>query len=213
MVLEAEKINTQAQETALEVNEFYRDNYRLTMKWLTFMIVLCAILSAILAWISYDRKQPPYYAATITGVVTQMHSLSEPVVTSNFVMEWSALAARRIYNLNFSSYQDQLNQVKDKFTDEGWEKMTNAMQGLITQITGSHLVVTSVVSGPVIIPVRMILNGRFTWQAQMKLLVTYTSASEQRKRTLLVTMTIQRVPTLNAPQGIQIIDFSSVNAN
>ncbi|OGT48009.1 MAG: hypothetical protein A3E82_04425 [Gammaproteobacteria bacterium RIFCSPHIGHO2_12_FULL_38_11] len=213
MVLEAEKINTQAQETALELNEFYRDNYQRTMKLLTFMIIVCAILSAILAWISYDRQQPPYYAATITGIVTQMHSLSEPVVTSKFIMQWSALTTRRIYNLTFSNFQAQLNQVKDKFTQEGWEKMMAAITPLTSEITKSHLIVTSVVSGPVIIPVRMIVNGRFTWQAQMKLLVTYTSANQEIKRTLLVTMTVQRVPTLNAPQGIQVIDFSSVSAN
>ncbi|EKD77967.1 MAG: hypothetical protein ACD_42C00099G0001 [uncultured bacterium] len=44
----------------------------------------------------------------------------------------------------------------------------------------------------------------------MQLLVTYVSASvPSTPRTLTVTMRIQRVPTLDAPQGIQVVDFTT----
>ena len=202
-------MNTQSQENEFQINGFYRDSYRRVMKWLLLMIVACAILSVILAWMVYDKKQPQYYAAMTTGEVVPMHALSEPVVTNDFIIQWSALAARRIYNLSFDTYQSQFDQLKDKFTPEGWEKMMGAMKGMIAQLTGSRLVISSVVSGPPIIVSRLIINGRFTWRMQMKLLVTYTSASATSQRQIIVTMNIQRVPTLDAAQGIQIIDFTS----
>ncbi len=204
-------INTQSQETALEINEFYRDNYRRTMKWLSLMVVICAILTALLTWMTYGQKQSAYYGAMTTGQIIPMHALSEPVVTSDFILQWSSLAARRIYNLNFASYQQELNVVKDKFSQEGWEKMMNALtsSGMIKQLVGSRLIISSVISGPPVIIARMIVDHRFTWHVQMPLLVTYTSSNQTRKRRILVTMTIQRVATLDASQGIQIVDFSA----
>lgn len=203
-------MNTASQENEFQINTFYRDHYRSAIKILVILIMICAVLSVILAWMTYDRKQPAYYAALTTGEVIPMHALSEPVLTSNFIVEWSALVARRIYNLSFDQYQQQLNEEASKFTADGWAKMMNAMKGLISQLQGSRLVISSVVSGSPVIIGRMIINGRYTWRVQMKMLVTYTSASTQSQREMVVTMNVQRVSTLNASQGIQIVDFNSV---
>lgn len=200
-------LNTKSQENEFEINDFYRVAYHRTMKWLSLMIVICAILSVILAWMVYDKKQPAYYAAVTTGEVVPMHALSEPVVTKDFIIQWSALTARLVYNLHFNSYQQQLGNIKNRFTPEGWNKMLGAMKGLITQITNNRLIMSSVVSGPPVIISQLIINGRYTWRVQMQMLVTYTSASAIVQRHMLVTMNVQRVSTLNAAQGVQIIDF------
>lgn len=200
-------LNTKSQENEFEINDFYRVAYHRTMKWLSLMIVICAILSVILAWMIYDKKQPAYYAAVTTGEVVPMHALSEPVVTKDFIIQWSALTARLVYNLHFNSYQQQLGNIKNRFTPEGWNKMLGAMKGLITQITNNRLIMSSVVSGPPVIISQLIINGRYTWRVQMQMLVTYTSASAIVQRHMLVTMNVQRVSTLNAAQGVQIIDF------
>ena len=205
-------MNTQSQENEFQINDFYRIGYRRTMKWLVFLSIVCAVLTIILTWMVYDQKQPLYYAAVTTGEVVPMHALSAPILTDDFIMQWSALAARRIYNLSFDTYQQQLNQLKDKFTPTAWNEMTAAMQGIIKQITGNRLVVSAVVSGSPVILAHLVIHGRYTWRVQMKLLVTYISASAQRQRDIVVTMNVQRVPTLDASQGIQIIDFSSGDA-
>lgn len=204
-------MNTDSQDLAFQLNEFYRDTYRRTMKFLIFLVVICAILSCTLAWMTYDRKQPAYFAAATTGEVVPMHSLSEPVITSGFIIQWSALTTRLIYNLSFSSYQQQLSEVRPRFTDTGWARMMTALKssGFLTELVNSRLIVSSVVSGPPVILERMIIDGRFTWRVQLPLLVTYTSASATSQRSIIITMDVQRVPTLNASQGIQIIDFIS----
>lgn len=206
--------NIESQELMLQLNDFYRDNYRRTMKWLSVMVIVCAILSAILAWISYDRKQPPYYAAVITGQVVPMHSLSEPVITTRFIERWCERTTQILYNLSFNSYQQEIVQAKDRFTADGWTKMMSAMQSsIIDPMVKNHLVITSVVSGTPLTLAQLIVNGRYTWRMQLNLLVTFTSASEVRKRTLSIIMDVQRVPALDAAQGIQIINFTSANAD
>jgi len=206
--------NTQSQDNEFQLNHFYRDGYRRTMKWLSVMTVVCAILAAVLVWMTYDPKQPPYYAAVTTGEVVQLHALSEPVVTGEFVTQWSALTTRLVYNLSFATYQQQLAQVQDRFTTEGWDKMMAALKssGLISDLVNNKLIITSVVTGPPIILGRLIIHGRYTWRVQMKLLVTYTSASAATQRSMVITMNVQRVPTLNAANGIQVIDFSAGSA-
>lgn len=202
--------NTESQELDHQLNEFYRDKYRFAMKCLSFLVITCAILAGIFAWMTYHQKQPAYYAAATTGQVLPLHPLSEPIVTSDFIVEWSALTTRLIYNLTFSNYQTQLSQAQDRFTPVGWERLQAALNssGLITNLVNNRLIISSVISGPPVILARMIVNGRFTWRVQMRLLVTYTSASAQTQRQMLVTMSVQRIPTLDAAQGIQVTDFS-----
>lgn len=204
-------MDTESQDITFELNNFYRDNYRRMMKILATMIVICAILASVLVWMTYDKKQPLYYAAMTTGEVIPMHALSEPVVTSDFIIQWSSLTARLIYNLDFAKYQQQLDQVKERFTPNGWEKMMGALKssGLIQQMLDSKLIISSVISGPPVILSRLIIHGRYTWSVQMPMLITYTSASESTQRRIVVTMNVQRVSTLDAANGIQIIDFSA----
>src|SRR3989338_8658490 len=172
-------MNTDSQDITFQLNEFYRDNYRRTMKWLSFMIIVCAIFSAVLAWMCFDQQQPAYYAAVTTGEVVPMHALSEPVVTQDFVIEWAALTGRMIYNLSFDTYQQQLAAIQDRFTPEGWAKIMGALKasGMIDELTNSRVIISAVVSGPPVVLAQLILHGRYTWRVQMPVLVTYTSAS------------------------------------
>lgn len=201
---------TESQELDLQLNEFYRDKYHFAMKCLSFLTISCALLSVIFAWMTYEQKQPSYYAAAVTGQVLPLHPLSVPIVTTDFIVQWSALTARSIYNLTFSNYQNQLSQVQNHFTPAGWTELQAALNssGFITNLVNNRLIVSSVISGPPVILASMIVNGRFTWRVQMRLLVTYTSASAQTQRQMLVTMTIQRIPTLDSAQGIQVIGFN-----
>lgn len=202
---------TAGQDLAFRKNEFYRNAYRRTMKWLVSMLFIGVCLSLALSWMTYHRTQPAYYAAVMTGQVVKMHSLSEPIVTNAFITQWAALLARRIFNLNFSTYQQQLNEAQDRFTSDGWEKMLLALKnsGLITNLVQERLIMSSVVSGTPVILGKFIIHGRYTWRVQMPLLVKFTSASAETQRNFIVTMSVQRVSTLNASQSIQVTDFAA----
>ncbi len=51
-------MNNRSQELDFQLNAFYRDRYRQIMKWASALAVICAMLSAVLAWMAYDKKQP-----------------------------------------------------------------------------------------------------------------------------------------------------------
>lgn len=204
-------MNTESQEISFQLNAFYRDNYRRTMRVLIVMIIVCAVLATTLVAMTFKRYQPQYYAAMTTGDVIPMHALSEPVVTSDFILQWSGLTARLVYNLNFATYQQQLDKVRPRFSPDGWDKMMAALKssGLLDEMINSRLIISSVVVSPPVILSRLVIRGRFTWRVQMRLLVTYNSNNEEKQRHVTVTMNVQRVPTLDTPNGIQIINFEA----
>jgi intracellular multiplication protein IcmL len=196
-----------------DVNDstFYRDPYRSAVKWLGAMAVVAVVLSLILAFMAIQRPQPNYYASTTTGQVVPLHSLSEPVITQKHMLQWSSLAALAAYNLDFSNYEKQLKSAQPYFTTGGWDKFQQALkdEGLLSTLIDKKLDMSAVVTDTPVVLNTTVMNGRFTWRVQMPVLVTFESASETNKMHLVVTMNVQRVPSLSAPSGIQISDFVS----
>lgn len=190
-------------------NEFYRDRYRTTMQWLTLMVFICIGLSLGLAYFSMQQRIPKFFSTTTTGEVRPMYSLSEPVVTTAYLLQWASLRARDVYDLSFSQYQDQLQNLKPYFTESGYEKLIAALNssGFIDVLSKQKLNSSAIVYEPPVVLARMIVDGYFTWRVQLPLLVTYTSASAQKQAKYMVTMDITRVPVISAPKGIQVKNF------
>lgn len=199
------------EELEFNKNNFYRDSYRRIVRYLIFMSMLTLVLTTILAYMNFRPKQPNYYATTTNGEVIPMHSLSEPVVTNTYILQWASLATRNVFNLDFVHYQDQLQKVNSYFTPGGWKQFNMALQesGLLKTVQDKHLDMSAVVSGAPIILNSAVIHGRYTWRIQLPMLITFTSASETSVMRLLVTVNIQRVSVLSAEKGIQISDFET----
>lgn len=205
---------TDREQASLQRNEFYRDNYRRVLALLLLLSAIGLVCVGLLAFVDYQRPLPKYYATLSNGRVVPMQSLTEPMVTSAYIMEWASLAVRAAYNLDFVNYQAQLQKASAYFTPSGWSAFTNALtaSGVISSLQSNKLIMTSVVTSAPIVLDRSIISGHYSWHMQVPLLVTYSSASENRKQSLVVTLTIMRVSTLDTEQGIQINSFSEAGS-
>lgn len=197
------------QELELEKNNFYRDEYRKTLGWLSLMVFLGIGLAALLAYITIDQKKPHYYATTASGLVIPLHTLSEPIVTNDYLLQWVSLATRKALNMDFVHYQEQLDAAKIYFTSSGWDQFLIALDksGLLKTVQDKKLMMNAVVSNTPVILHQDIFHGRYTWRVQLPFLVTFNSASESSQLRLLVTANVQRVSVLDTSQGIQVSDF------
>lgn len=193
----------------------YRNSYRKALGAAVLLSISAASLAGILVMMSLKEPQPKYFATTTNGVVKPLYSLTEPVLTSQYILEWASLATRKAFNLDFVHYQDQLTAAEPYFTPSGWEKFQEALKssGMLQTVMGQKLVMSAIISGTPVVLNRSIRNGRFTWTLQLPVLVSFSSTSEQKKMRFIVTMNVQRVPTLDASQGVQINDFSAANAD
>ncbi len=204
-------MSKKAHELSSQKNLLYRDHYRRTIKGIVVMSVLSIILTVILMGLIISQEQPKYYATTTTGRVVPMHSLSEPVITNKYLLQWASLATRAAFNMDWVHYQSDLQKAKSDFTTDGWNKFMKAMKksGLLSTVRDQKLQMSAIVSGSPIIVNTGVIHGRFTWRVELPVLVTFTSASQTKESHWLVTMNIQRISTLDAYKGIQISDFKA----
>jgi len=198
-------------ELEAQKNILYRDHYRRTIKGIVAMSVITIALTAVLVVLMVTREQPKYFATMTTGRVVPMHSLSQPVITNKYLLQWASLATRTAFNIDWVHYDTQLQTAKSDFTSSGWSQFMSAMNssGLLTTVKDKKLQMTAVVSGTPVIINTGVVHGRFTWRVQLPVLVTFNSASMSRESHWMVTMNIQRISTLDAYKGIQISDFKA----
>lgn len=197
----------------LRFNE--QNKYRKALTWVLILALLAAAQSAILALLSWQEPQPNYYATTTNGVVVDLHPLSEPVLTSTYITEWASLATRKVFNLSFINYDNEIQQTSQYFTPDAEMKFKAALKsaGLLDTVAKEKVNMSAVVSNAPVILNRGIYQGRFTWTVQLPVLITFSSASETQNKHVIVTMNVQRIPTLNTAQGLMISDFFATTAN
>ena len=196
---------------AQQKNYEYRDSFRWVLMGLVVLLVVGVLLTAAVAYKAIFPGKVKYYASMTTGEVIPLPALNEPVVTNSYILTWAALAARKALNLDFVNYDKQLKDASVYFTTAGWDAFSSSLDnsGLLKTIQAKKLVMSAVVPSDPIILFAGIAHGRYMWKISMPVLVTYGSASEQRQRQLKVNMIVSRVPALDVPQGIQIIDFEA----
>lgn len=187
-------------------NVVFRKYYQRVLLAVNAMIVSAFVLAAILVVVSLPNRKPNYFANTTSGVVVPIHALSEPILSTDYILQWASLAVRQSYNLNFVSVEKQLNDIRSYFTPAGLTSFLNALDGssLVRTIQANKLIVSAVVSGTPMVTARGLVYGRFMWRVELPVVVTFTSASETKHKKMIVNMLITRVPALDAPQGIQI---------
>lgn len=195
----------------LAKGDLYRDNYRKLLRYLLGLSVSAAILAALLVAQLMLRGEPAYYASTTTGQIVSLNSLSEPIVTSDYIVQWASLATRSILNLHFVSYQNDLQQASGYFTKDGWDTFQQALQksGMLDTIVSDKLDASAIVNGTPVILDREVIHGSYTWRIQLPVLVTYTSASNNQQANFMVTMNVARVPVESLATGIAITNINA----
>ena len=186
-----------------------RAQYRNTVKLCSLLSISGAVLALTLSMLAMRKPDIKYYATTRAGQDIPMHSLSSALVTQQYLLEWSSIAARKVLNLNFSNLQQQLEEFKLYFTDSGYQAFTDSLKGsgLYKDVESKHLVI-SVVAGQATVLSKGVTDGRLYWIVQVPVLETVQSASTAAPRKMMVNMKISRVPSLNSTQGIAISDFN-----
>lgn len=187
-------------------NEFYRDSYRKVMVILLISVFLNMALGTLLYYMISHPPAPKYFATSINGRITPIYALDEPNQSDPSVSQWAIQAAIASFTYNFVDYRKNLQAASEFFTAEGW---LNFMQALgssnnLAAVKAKKLIASAVATGAPVIMQKGLLNGRYSWRIQMPILVTYQSPSVFTQNSYTVTMLIQRVSTLNSPQGIGI---------
>lgn len=208
---------TQAEQTEMDMlrtvgsvvvrNEFYRDGYRtlLRIAVIEAMIIL-ALIGAMYFVIAVHQPENRYFATTEDGRLVPMVPLSEPNLSVPALMSWSAQATTEVMTFGFNDYKRRLQQASRNFTRLGWLSFTTALEKsrIIEMVeTNQQVVSAAPASAPILISEGLV-NGRYQWQVQIPLVVTYQAGASVRSDKMLVTLLLVRVPKLESPNGVGI---------
>lgn len=190
-------------------NYFYRDGYRKSMTALLVSLTVNIALLAIVMIQFFTKPAPVYFATQTNGSLIEIQPLTEPLIAQETLLTWATRAAVSSYSFNFVDWQNELNNVQQYFTSTGFKNFLDALKasGNLDTVVAKRLVVQATVTDVPRIIQQGMIQGRYAWKIQIPMLVKYTSASEELRQPVLVTMLIARVPTTQYPQGIAIAQF------
>ncbi|MAF98284.1 MAG: type IV secretion protein IcmL [Micavibrio sp.] len=188
-------------------NEFYRDGYRSLLKLALIQgVVIIFMIGIVFAIVQSREPENRYFATTEDGRLVPMVPLNQPNLSAPALMSWSAQAVTQVMTFGFNDYRTRLQEASNNFTKRGWESFTQALQRsrIIELVEAKQQVVTAAPTGAPIIVNEGLIAGRYQWQIQIPIVLSYQAGAQTRSDNLLVTLVVVRVPRLESPNGVGI---------
>lgn len=193
--------------TVVVRNEFYRDGFRNMLRIaIAESVIIVALIATFIVYINASKPQDHYFATTADGRIMQLVPLNLPNMGTSALMSWVAQSSTEVMTFGFHDYQRRMQQSSRHFTRHGWESFTNALQKsrIIEAVEASRQVVMAQPSSAPILIQEGVFNGKYRWVVDLPLAVTYQAGAATRTDNLKVRLVIDRVPSLENPNGVGI---------
>ena len=190
-------------------NAFYRDNYKRALFALLVLLCVNVLLVGAILHRYFNPPEPQYFATNAQYQIIKWHPLSDPVVDDNYVLQWVTTAVRQSFSLDFIDWRKQLQSASINFTPSGWHWFLTAFKqsGDLDTLVKLNMVSDAVVTGSPVIQKKAVLNGRFVWEIEMPMMITYTSVQKTIRQPLKITLLVERVSVVDSPYRIAINQF------
>lgn len=188
-------------------NEFYRDGYRSLLKIAVIeAMIIIALIAAMFYVVHIHQPENRYFATTEDGRLVPMVALNEPNLSTPALMSWAAQASTEVMTFGFHDYRRRLQEASRNFTRIGWASFTSALERsrIIEMVEANQQVVTAAPASAPILVSEGLVRGRYQWQVELPIVVSYQAGSLSRADNLLLTLLIVRVPKLESPNGVGI---------
>jgi intracellular multiplication protein IcmL len=188
-------------------NEFYRDGFRNMMRIaIAEAVIIVVLIVTFIAYMNSTKPQNFYFATTADGRIMQLVPLDRANMGTSALMSWVSQSATEIMTFGFHDYQRRMQQSSRHFTRQGWESFTAALQKsrIMESVEASQQVVTAQPRSAPVLVQEGVFNGKYRWVVDLPLTVTYQSGSASRADNLMIRLVIDRVPSLESPNGVGI---------
>ncbi|HJN37779.1 MAG TPA: DotI/IcmL family type IV secretion protein [Gammaproteobacteria bacterium] len=157
------------------------------------LIILMLFIACFSYYGSFENQKS--YGVALDGTVIDINYLRAPIKSTEDVMQWAAMVSSKALSLNFSQYEEQMSQLRPYFTENGWQKYSEALttSGYLDQVKKKRLYVTAINNKSPMIPKWGYINNgsEFYWKAQVPLILSIQTASETKKKNRMVTLLIK----------------------
>lgn len=193
--------------TSLSRNALQRERFEFLLRTLYVLLGLLGVSLSANIFFGLQTTQYRYFAVDPEGGIVEVVPLERPIQSTNEVLSWATDAIVQAYTLSFANYQQQLSDYRNLFTEPGWAGFEQALENnkILDTVIKQKLVTRAVPAGaPVIVSQGITQGGRYGWQIQLQLIVTYESASGRNSQTINVDALVVRRPESENPRGLGI---------
>lgn len=215
MAFNSKKGSAGGLELVIMRNAFYRDSYYQVLFAVLFLLIVNGFLAYIVYYKISNPPQPQYFAATADGRIIKVHPLSDPSLSDDFVVQWTADAVHKAFSWDFIHWREQMQEASNNFTPDGWRdfsaslKDSNNLKTLIDLKMVSNVEVTG---SPQIIQ-KAVVAGHYAWNIKIPVLLSFTSVEKTINQPMNLTVIVLREPVQYYPQKIAINNlFASTSA-
>ncbi len=201
-------------ESVVTRNNYYRDGYRMLLNVAVIeSFVIIALVSALVLVLVGVRPQTYFFATTEDGRLIPIVALDQPNLSAPAIVSWAAQATSETMTFGFHDYRRRLQESSRHFTRRGWESFTQALQvsGIIDAITQNRQVLTATPRGAPTLVSEGIVNGRYEWQIEVPMLISYEYGSGSKQSQLTLRLLVVRVPQLENANGVGIEQWIAYN--
>lgn len=194
--------------TIVTRNQFYQDGYRLLLKVALVQGLLVAVLvSSLIAIFVFDKPEYRFFATTADGRIVDVVPLNAPY--RGDVVAWASQAAVEAMTFSFSDYRMRLQNSARFFTQRGWQTFVDALNSsrILETIDKRQLNLRGTPRAAPQIKRQGVVNGIYQWVLEMPYDIEYLGPQGTgipQPTVGRLTLVVQRIPTLENPEGIGI---------
>ena len=194
---------------------FYKHYFGRLLWALVAAVVVMAFMAVGMVYLAQQavHGKRDYFAVDgKTGRLTPMVPLGEPYISDGALLGWFRDCVVQANTYNFVEYREQFTRAAQCFTDGGWSGYAEALNaaGSVKMVRDGKLIAIGNSVGAPVITNKGERNGKYTWQIEMPISVSYQGGQGGRSFTTqkqVVTAFVERVPTHEKESGVGISQY------
>src|SRR5579872_4357329 len=196
-------------------DDFYRDGFYQLM--IAFLVILGAIalLIGLFLYLIFSKPNPVNFSVDNEWRVLADVPVTQPYLKNSDLLQWVSEVLPGSFNYDFLHYNDQLKQVAENYTQDGWKKFLDQTSAYVNEnsLTNAKLFMNGTAAGTPFIINQGLLEGRYAWWVQMPINIGYSSFDKGYTQTITIKALVIRTSTLNDLHGVAITNIIVTRGN
>ncbi len=188
-------------------DDFYRDGYYKTLAAAGVLLIAIALLVSASLYLKLSKPHPVVFATGDEFRTLIPVPVMKPYVSQADLIQWVSEALPTAFIFDFINYDQQLKNISQYFTVNGWKTYTDQLKQYVdynTFVARKLFTDATPAGAPFILNQGLLPGNIYGWQVQMPVNLQYSSVNRGDRIPLVLQALVVRIPTLNNLSGLAI---------
>lgn len=187
-------------------DNYYRDCFSRVLVIIGCLVASIAALVAMSLYVYLTEPPPVTFGVANDWRIVAPVDIQEPYLTDGDLLQWVTDAVPRFFDVDFLHIDDQLVQLKQYFTDNGYQVFLNQFNNNVDRdkLQTGKMFATNEITGAPIIVNQGTLSGRYAWWVQIPINISYAGMDTIPSSSIKLTLLVVRTETSNNLNGVAI---------